>query len=728
MTERLSFIHGTVTELSRRKVPRTVGAYAVGVFAVLQLMDAAVEPLRLPDWLPTLVVMVLILGFPLVFLLAWKFDITRKGIRKAIPTGLLTRMQSTMLFSFSLLAMFGLGYIFYEYYAGVFDSTEPSSQQGRQFAAPANSIAVLPFTDLSAAGDQAYFSDGVAEEILNVLAQVDGLHVAARTSSFAFRNQNEDIREIGRLLNVQTVLEGSIRSDGKRVRLTAQLINVQDGYHIWSQSYDRKLDDLFAIQEEIASSIAQSLVKSFAGLKQKTSGQTDVLAAANAYRTGRLHWWRRTPAELQTALGFFAEALEHDAAFAPAYAAMADSWMLLSLYGNITPVKATQKAQPMIDKGLELDPESAEAFAALGLARWRIGQYDAAESALRRAVELNEDYIPAQLWLAGVLGDQGRYPEENRILEQAMELDPLNELLVVNYAENQRIRGNLQESRRRLKNLVNLRPDSTVLLRALAQQELEQGQLVEGYKLAQRSYSLEPDDPADVALLAETWLKLGQTGKAEELLTAALEKSGQNFNLLNVYWLNLLLSDRLEEGERLARELVEGAGDEPTPPMMDTFNMQLGLLALARQDYAAARKFLENAYNPEEEGAFNVDEILAITLASLASAKLGDAATAASRLAVAERKITRARLNGVDDSEIYYSEAVVLAMRDNMPEALSKLQQAYEHGFRDLWLLKLDWRLDGLKHEAQFVEIKSRIGKDIEQAMAEIRALNLAAL
>jgi TolB-like protein/Flp pilus assembly protein TadD len=728
MTERLSFIHGTVTELSRRKVPRTVGAYAVGVFAALQLMDAAVEPLRLPDWLPTLVVMVLILGFPLVFLLAWKFDISRNGIRKAIPTGLLTRMQSTMLFSFSLLAMFGLGYIFYEYYSGVFDSTEPSSQQGRQFAAPANSIAVLPFTDLSAAGDQAYFSDGVAEEILNVLAQVDGLHVAARTSSFAFRDQNEDIREIGRLLNVQTVLEGSIRSDGKRVRLTAQLINVQDGYHIWSQSYDRELDDLFAIQEEIASSIAQSLVKSFAGLNQKTSGQTDILAAANAYRTGRLHWWRRTPAELQTALGFFAEALEHDAAFAPAYAAMADSWMLLSLYGNITPVKATQKAQPMIDKGLELDPESAETFAALGLARWRIGQYDAAESALRRAVELNEDYIPAQLWLAGVLGDQGRYPEENSILEQAMELDPLNELLAVNYAENQRIRGNLQESRRRLKNLVNLRPDSTVLLRALAEQELEQGHLLEGYKLAQRSYSLEPDDPADVALLAETWLKLGQTGKAEELLTAALEKSGQNFNLLNVYWLNLLLSDRLEEGERLAHELVEGAGDEPTQPMMDTFNMQLGLLALARQDYAAARKFLENAYNPEEEGAFNVDEILAITLASLASAKLGDAATAASRLAEAERKITRARLNGVDDSEIHYSEAVVLAMRDNMPEALNKLQQAYDHGFRDLWLLKLDWRLDGLRHEAQFVELKSRIGKDIEQAMADIRALNLAAL
>jgi len=728
MAEPQSFIAGTIAELSRRKVPRTIGAYAVSVFALLQLMDAAVEPLRLPDWLPTLVVIVVILGFPLVFLLAWQFDITRQGIRKATASGALTRSQSAMLFSFSLLAMVGLGYLFWEHYSGVFEGTEPTVAQARQFAAPANSIAVLPFTDLSADSDQAYFSDGVAEEILNVLAQVDGLHVVARTSSFAFRNPQKDIREIGRLLNVQTVLEGSIRSDGKRVRLTAQLINVEDGYHIWSKTYDRELDDLFAIQDEIASNIAQSLVQSFAGLKQKSVGKTDNLAAANAYRTGRLHWWRRTPAELQTALGFFAEALEHDPAYAPAYAAMADTWMLLSLYGNITPMKATEKAQPMIDKGLELDPESAEAFAALGLARWQIGQFDAAESALRRAVELNKEYIPAQLWLAGVLGEQGRYPEEHGILERAIELDPLNELLAINYADNQLIRGNVEESRERLKKLVDLRPDSTTLLRALAGQELEQGQLVEGYKLAQRSYSLQPDDPADLALLANTWLKLGQTDKAEELLSAGLEKSGQNFNLLRVYWLSLLITGRLEEGGRLVREMMAVVGEESNTALTHNFNLQLGMIALAGQDYPAAAKYLGNAFGPEEDGAFDGTEILAIMLSSLASGKLGDEDTAANRLAMATRKISRARLNGVDNSEIYYTEAALQAMRENKPEALQKLQQAYDRGFRDLWLLKLDWRMDGLRDEPQFVELKSRIGQDIEQATAEIRSLSLADL
>jgi tetratricopeptide (TPR) repeat protein len=255
---------------------------------------------------------------------------------------------------------------------------------------------------------------------------VDGLRVAARTSSFAFRDSLDDIRRIGRLLNVRTVLEGSVRTSGDRIRLTAQLINVEDGYHIWSKDYDREVTDVFQIQDEVASNIAEALVESFDGLETKPTARSDSLAASQAYRTGRLHWWRRTPAELQKAIELFAEALEHDAQFAPAYAAMADSWMLLSLYGNVTTLKATEKAQDMIDKALAIDPESAEAFSALGLARWQIGQMDAAESALRHAVELNEDYIPAQLWLAGVLGELGRFPEEHLVLQNAMARDPLN--------------------------------------------------------------------------------------------------------------------------------------------------------------------------------------------------------------------------------------------------------------------------------------------------------------
>ena len=355
MEQGQSFLSAVLTELNRRKVLRTVGAYAVAVFVVLQLMDAAVEPLRLPDWLPTLVVIVLILGFPLVFILAWQFEITPDGVKKTrtVGDGLLTATQNTLLFSMMMLGMAGLGYGFYGYYSNVFETATQSEliplvAQQREFVAPENSIAVLPFADMSADRNQGYFSDGIAEEILNVLAKVEGLHVAARTSSFAFRGRDEDIREIGRLLNVRTILEGSIRKSGDQIRMTAQLINVEDGYHIWSETYERKLEDVFAIQDEIASAIATALVDSFAGLEQKLTSRPQDLAAFEAYRTGRLHWWRRSPEELEKAITLFATALEHDPSFAPAYAAIADSWLLLSLYGNLTNMKATERAMPMI--------------------------------------------------------------------------------------------------------------------------------------------------------------------------------------------------------------------------------------------------------------------------------------------------------------------------------------------------------------------------------------------
>ena len=509
-----SFISAVLTELNRRKVLRTVGAYAVSVFVILQLMDAAVEPLRLPEWLPTLMVIVLILGFPVAFILAWQFDITPEGIKKTTTEGILTSSQNALLFSIMMLGITGLGYGFYNYYSNVFVSIDPAgvttaTTDRREFVAPENSIAVLPFADLSEDSSQGYFSDGIAEEILNLLAQVKGLHVAARTSSFAFRKPETDIREIGRLLNVGTVLEGSIRKSGNRIRMTAQLINVEDGYHIWSQTFDRELDDVFALQDEVASAIAASLVESFAGLEQKHASRTNDFAAAEAFRTGRLHWWRRSPDELQKAITFFAKALEHDPRFAPAYAAMADSWMLLSLYGNLTNSKATSRAMPMIEKALEIDPESSEAFAALGLARWQIGQRDAAESALRQAIKLNDDYIPAYLWLGGLLGEFGRLPEQAQILQQAMTIDPLNELLAINYAGNLSSRGEPDAAKQLLTDLVALRPDSATLLRIMSGHAQGSGEMVDAWRYASQSYELEPESPVIIETLASALAKYG---------------------------------------------------------------------------------------------------------------------------------------------------------------------------------------------------------------------------
>jgi TolB-like protein/Flp pilus assembly protein TadD len=729
MSERHSFISATLAELNRRKVLRTVGAYAVGVFVLLQLMDAAVEPLRLPDWLPTLVVIITILGFPIVFLLAWHFDVRSDGIYRTDRAGLLSRAQSALLFSIMLLATAGLAGVFYQYYSGVFEP--PAVEQvadERAFLAPENSIAVLPFADMSQDGDQGHVADGISEEILNLLAQVDGLRVAARTSSFAFRESLDDIRQIGRLLNVRTILEGSVRTSGDRIRLTAQLINVEDGYHIWSNYYDRKATDLFEIQDEVASSIAEALVENFDGLNTKPASRTDSLAASQAYRTGRLHWWRRTPTELQKAIEMFAKALEHDAQFAPAYAAMADSWLLLSLYGNVTTVKAIEKAQAMVDKALAIDPESAEAFAALGLARWQIGQMDAAESALRHAVELNEDYIPAQLWLAGVLGELGRYPEESLVIEQAMKRDPLNELLIVNYAGNLSIRGSWEEGRALMRDVLELHPDSTMLLRSLAKMELYNGNLVEGWKLADRAYRLEPDNPEDIAMLARTWMLLGDTERAEQLALQGLESADQHTGLLMTYWTTLMAAHRYEEAEALVRELMQQMGEGPPETLQRRFNFQLGMIAMVRSDFPEARRLLVNAISEGEQSAYNGWEIEVVTLASLASQQVGATEEAQDLLESAERLVQRGRLNGVDNFSIYYSEAVLLTLRSEPSRAMDKLLEAYDRGFREYWALEIDGRLDPLRAQPEFGNLMDRIREDLSKARIEIETLAVAVL
>lgn len=726
--ERQSFLSAVLGELSRRKVLRTVGAYAIAVFAILQLLDAAAEPLRMPDWLPTLTVITLILGFPVVFVLAWQFEINKDGVSRTKAAGLLTKSQSSILFTFMIIATATLGYGFYRYYAELLEEEVAAGPAARTFSAPENSIAVLPFSDLSADADQAYFADGITEEILNLLTQVDGLHVAARTSSFSFRDAQKDISEIGRLLNVSWVLEGSVRTSGNRVRLTAQLINVDNGFHQWSKNYDREMSDIFAIQDEVASEIATALVDSFEGLEVAPGGRADNLAAAEAYRTGRLMWWRRTPEDLQKAAEHFAEALQHDPTFAPAYAALADTWLLLSLYGNLGTMEAIEKANPMIEKALAMDPTSAEAFAALGLARSHLEQNDAAESALRHAIQLNPNYVPAHLWLSTTLEAQGRYPEQQLVLEQAMELDPLNELLAVNFASNLSIRGEWERAREMLTDLIAFRPDSTTMLRSLAAHEMIHGNLVEGFRLAFRSHSLQPDDPSDISALAQAWLSLGAYDDAEKLLADGMEQHPNNAQLQNIYWQTLLAAGRHEEAKSLIEQSRREAGPDMPEFMARNFDAQLGLLTFREGNIGAAAEYFASALDAGETGKYDGFQILVLTMAAAAYELQGKSEEAARLLEEVQRDVRRARVNGVDNPDINYTEAVVLAMTDEPEAAVAKLREAYDSGFRMAWLLEIDPRLDAIRGRPGFVALAHQIDQDLETALHEVRSLELVNL
>ena len=293
-------------------------------------------------------------------------------------------------------------------------------------------IAVMPFADMSPDGDQEYFCDGMAEEIINALTRVDGMRVIARTSAFAFKGKDEDIREIGRKLSAGTLLEGSVRKSGNRLRITAQLVSVADGCHLWSERYERELEDVFAVQDEIALAIVEKLKlglkgeDAFAGGKRRTGD----LEAYNLYLRGRHHWNRRIPEEVRKGLGCFREAIERDPNYAPAYVGLADCYTILENLGELPPEEAFREAHTAVSKALEIDDGVAEAHASLGyikMARYR--DWDEAERELLRAIELNPGYATGRHWHSIYLASVNRLEEALAQIERAQELDPLSSMI-----------------------------------------------------------------------------------------------------------------------------------------------------------------------------------------------------------------------------------------------------------------------------------------------------------
>lgn len=389
-------LRGFLEELRRRRVPQVALGYLVGGWIMVEVADIAFPRLGLPDWTITLVMALVILGLPLALILTWAFQVTPEGIRR-----------------------------------------DRSGARGRAGgpAPPAGdsaSIAVLPFLNLSDDPENEYFSDGMTEEILNALVGVRHLHVASRTSAFAFKGSKEDIRQIAEKLSVATVLEGSVRRAGNRLRVTAQLIDAENGYHLWSDTYDREIEDLFAIQDDIARSIVEALRVELAGAEESeplVRQTTDDLQAYTFYLKGRHAFTRfleAREADLRNSLHYYEQALECDPSYAKAYAGIADTWMGLS-DDWVAPDEGYPKAKKAAERALELEPSLAEAHTARGkVLGWYEWKFDEAELALRRAVGTSPNYPDAHWGLATILPANGQLEEGLEEMRTALALDPLS--------------------------------------------------------------------------------------------------------------------------------------------------------------------------------------------------------------------------------------------------------------------------------------------------------------
>jgi TolB-like protein/Tfp pilus assembly protein PilF len=291
------------------------------------------------------------------------------------------------------------------------------------------SVAVLPFANLSADPEQDYFCDGMAEEIINALAQLDGMRVVARTSSFAFKGRNEDVREMGRQLGVEALLEGSVRRAGNRLRVTTQLVNVSDGCHLWSERFDRELQDVFAIQDEISLAVTDALkVRLLGEDKAKVvKRHTENFEAYKAYMKGRYHWFIRSSESIEKAVEYLEEAVSIDPEYALAYAGLADCYGVLPMYRPVAPEVVYPKARAAAERALDLDESLAEAHAALSCIMENYDwDWDGASREINRAIQLNPGYATAYQWKAEELITRGRFGEAVEAMNRARELDPLS--------------------------------------------------------------------------------------------------------------------------------------------------------------------------------------------------------------------------------------------------------------------------------------------------------------
>jgi serine/threonine-protein kinase len=416
-------------ELKRRHVYRVAIAYSVVAWLLIQVATQVFPFFEIPNWIVRLVVLVMVLGLPIALIIAWAFEMTPEGIRRAeeiapneyIPHWSARRFAALIV----AIAVLATGLMMFPLVRSKSTSTAQSTADSTRSQ---KSIAVLPLLNESGDPGDEYFSDGLSEELIAALAQIRELKVIGRSSSFRFKDKKEDVKTIGEKLGVSTLLEGTVRKQGDHVRIVAELVNAADGSELWSRTFDRELKDIFAVQVEIAEAVATSLELTVLGPEERSAknASTKNVEAHNAYLQGHFYFERRNLEDYLKSVGFFDQATRLDPDYALAYAERSEAWAWIGDLSSERQKEAWAAAASDAEKAVAIDSHLAEAHAALGWVRFFI-EWKFAEglAELRHAQQLSPWNPTANDLMARVVVYLGQFQEAERLARQAIELDPL---------------------------------------------------------------------------------------------------------------------------------------------------------------------------------------------------------------------------------------------------------------------------------------------------------------
>jgi len=513
-------------ELKRRKVVRVITVYAAAAFVILELVDIVSPSLRLPEWTMNFIIVLLCVGFIITVIVSWIYDIhPEEGIVKTESAHKVKKEDKPATSKGWKIA----SYISFVVIVGLIVLNIIPRSNNKKILE--KSIAVLPFANMSSDKEQDYFCYGITEDILNDLTHIEGIQVVSRTSSFAFKDKNLDIREIGKKLGVHNIVEGSVRKAGNQLRITAQLINVDDGFHIWSERYDRDLKDVFAIQNEIAQNIVQALeIK----LSEKEKNElvkvkTENVKAYDFYIQGRIYYRQLHHSSTEYAIELFSRAIQIDTNYALAYAGLADSYSQFYMYFDRNEDNLRQ-ALAASEKALELDPELAEAHSSKGIVLTQIKQYKEAEKEFEIAIQLNPRLFVAYYQGGRTYKVQGKHEQALRLFEKATHVRPEDyesAIFVASAYGDLNMKIEMKEANQRAIELVRkhleLYPDDARAYYLGAITLSQEGEVDEALKWTEKAVSIEPNETKVLYNAACIYSLLGEVDMALDYFEKAVD-------------------------------------------------------------------------------------------------------------------------------------------------------------------------------------------------------------
>jgi TolB-like protein/DNA-binding winged helix-turn-helix (wHTH) protein/Tfp pilus assembly protein PilF len=711
-----------LAELKRRNVFRVAAAYAIVAWLLVEVASVVLPTFKAPEWVMQVFTFLVILGFPLALIFAWAFELTPGGIKRESavdPAESITHLTGRKL-DFAIIGLLALAVVFLV--VNHYFLPPPEREK---------SIAVLPFANRSANEEDAFFVDGMHDDIVTHLSKIRSLKVISRTSVMAYRNRTKNLKTIGQELGVATVLEGGVQRAGDQIRVSVQLIDAETDDHLWADTYDRELTtaNVFAIQTEIATAIADALRATLSPEERArlATVPTENLAAYKAYLLGRQRLARETTAALGEAVDYFQQAIELDPGFALAYVGLAETYVTQVWWTGLAWEERLAKAQAAADKALALDDQLGEAYNSLAGIKEERGDIEGAEAMYRRALELNPNYVMAYNWYGYILRAYlGRYEEALALHRKAAELDPLSVGIILEVGADLESLGRFDEALARYQRALEVDPGHAAAYYYIGDYYRSvSGRLDEAVVWRAKGIRLDPGNPGNYAFLGTYFLDLGDFDRAEYWIERSLELGPEIlYSNLAMQALHLYRGDEAAALD-YARRVFE-LWPSFVPGLLRDHELRAGRYAEARALYEESYPELLNERDPTVDGSNRWAAIhLALVLAKSGEQDRADLLLSRSLQYIQTVPRRGEAGYGIADVQIY-------ALQGEKQKALSALRQAIDEGWRGSWRYSLEsWQyslkynsaLESLHDEPEFQAMVAEIEADMAAQLARVREM-----